>query len=67
MRSKDFPYFLAAPAQRALANAGIQTLDQLAACLEKNIADLHGMGPNAITKLKESLAEHGMSFAEPTQ
>jgi hypothetical protein len=38
---------LAAPARRALANAGIKTLAGLAKWKEADIAALHGMAPNA--------------------
>jgi hypothetical protein len=56
---------LAAPARRALAGAGYTTLEQLAEVREHEIAGLHGMGPNAVEKLRRTLAEHGLSFAEP--
>ena len=58
----DFPK-LSAPAQRALANAGIASLSLLAAHSESEVAKLHGMGPNALKRLKEALAEKGLSFA----
>jgi DNA-directed RNA polymerase alpha subunit len=61
---KEFPLNLAAPAQRALANAGITSLKQLSEYTEKEIADLHGMGPNALEKIKKSLLEKGLSFAK---
>lgn len=54
---------LAKPAQRALANAGIKNLAQLAKKSEAEIATLHGMGPNAIATLKRTLAAVGKSFA----
>jgi hypothetical protein len=57
----DFPK-LAAPAQRALSLAGISTLKQLAKYTETEIAALHGMGPNALGKLKEAMKEQGFSF-----
>jgi hypothetical protein len=55
---------LAAPARRALEGAGYTTLEQLAEVREREIADLHGMGPNALEKLRKSLAERGLSFAD---
>lgn len=54
---------LAKPAQRALNNAGIKSLSQLAKTREAEIAALHGMGPNAIATLKRSLAANGLAFA----
>lgn len=54
---------LAKPAQRALANAGIKTIAQLAKKSEAEIAALHGMGPNAIAALKRTLGAKGLKFA----
>ena len=53
---------LAAPAMRALTNAGYTHLDQLTEVTEAELAKLHGMGPNALTKLREALAEKGLAF-----
>ena len=55
---------LAAPAQRALKAAGYTTLDQLAKVKQSEIARLHGLGPNALTRLRQELAAHGLSFAK---
>lgn len=57
-----FMTLIAAPARRALENAGIKTLKQLSKHSEKEISSLHGMGPNAITKLKVALKKEGLSF-----
>jgi hypothetical protein len=54
---------LAAPARRALAGAGYKTLADLAKVREADVARLHGMGPNAMTKLKAKMAERDLSFA----
>jgi hypothetical protein len=53
---------LSQPALRALAGAGIQNLAQLAKFSEKEIKDLHGMGPTGIVALKASLKAKGLSF-----
>jgi predicted flap endonuclease-1-like 5' DNA nuclease len=53
---------LAAPAQRALAGAGIKSLQQLTKWTEADLKNLHGMGPNAIGKLRQALTEQGLSF-----
>jgi len=58
---------LAAPAQRALSGAGIKNLRQAAKFSEAEIGELHGMGPNALGKLRQALAEQGLSFKEKTQ
>ncbi len=55
---------LAAPARRALANAGYTTLSKIARISEAEIAALHGMGPNAIKLLRQKLAASGTSFAK---
>jgi DNA-directed RNA polymerase alpha subunit len=59
----DFPAKLAAPAQRALANAGYVRLDQLTQLSEAELLKLHGMGPKAIGQLRQALQEKGLSFA----
>jgi uncharacterized protein YdhG (YjbR/CyaY superfamily) len=56
---------LAAPARRALANAGVTSLDQLSSFREDEVRAWHGMGPKAIDQLRQALAEGGMSFATP--
>ena len=56
--------FLAAPARRALAHAGIAEFGDLARIGEAELAALHGMGPNAIGKLKAEMARRGARFAD---
>ena len=53
---------LAAPAHRALANAGIETFAQLSKKTEKEVMELHGMGKNAMAKIKDALREKGLAF-----
>lgn len=60
----DLPEKLAAPAQRALTNAGISSLKQLSGFRETTIAGLHGIGKNALGQLRQALANAGLSFAE---
>ncbi len=55
---------LAAPAQRALAAANIQRLDQLTHFTADQIKQLHGIGPNALNALRQALADKGLSFAD---
>lgn len=59
----DLPKGLSDPARRALATIGITRLDQLTAHHEKDILNLHGMGPKGIRTLREALAERSASFA----
>jgi DNA-directed RNA polymerase alpha subunit len=54
---------IATPAQRALQSIGITTLKQLTRVTEAELLQLHGMGPNALGKLRQALAEKGLSFA----
>jgi DNA-directed RNA polymerase alpha subunit len=57
------PAGLSAPARRALAGAGIATLDDLALRTEADVLRLHGMGPKAMEALRHALADRGRSFA----
>jgi hypothetical protein len=59
----DLPAGLAQPAQRALAGAGIQTLKQLSKFSEAQVAGLHGIGPNALEKLRHALSAQGLAFS----
>jgi len=59
----DLPPGLAQPAQRALAGAGIQRLEQLTKFSEEEIKQLHGIGPNALKQLHRALAVRGLSFS----
>jgi hypothetical protein len=60
----DLPQDLAAPARRALAAAGIQRLDQVAALSEEAIKRLHGIGPRALDQLGQAMLAQGLSFAQ---
>lgn len=60
--ASDFPK-LAAPAQRALAQAGYSRLDQLTKVSEADLKKLHGIGPNALKQLRLALEAKGLSFA----
>ena len=55
---------LAAPARRALEGAGLTTLVKLAKKSEAQVHELHGMGPNAMAKLRASLKKAGLGFAK---
>jgi|WetSurMetagenome_2_1015567.scaffolds.fasta_scaffold20950_8 hypothetical protein len=57
-----FPIKLAAPAKRALANAGYTQLEQLASVSEDDVKKLHGIGPNAVKLLIQALRDKGLSF-----
>ncbi|RPH38202.1 hypothetical protein EHM92_00645 [bacterium] len=53
---------LAAPAQRALARAGITSIKQLTKHTERQISELHGMGPGAMAKLQALVRREGLKF-----
>jgi predicted flap endonuclease-1-like 5' DNA nuclease len=51
-------------AARALGLHGITTLTALAAASERELLDIHGVGPKAIRILRDHLAERGLRFRE---
>ena len=53
---------LGAPAKRALANAGVDSLKKLSSYSEKEALKWHGLGPSSIPVLKKLLAEKRLSF-----
>lgn len=57
-----WPRGLSAPARRALANAGYTELGQLAEVSESSLHQFHGMGPKAISVLRDALTARGLSF-----
>ena len=59
-----FPSGLSGPALRALANAGIRSMADLVRWREEDLAELHGMGPKALSQLKEGLAERGAGLRD---
>ncbi|MCW2835399.1 MAG: hypothetical protein JWN68_3352 [Nocardioides sp.] len=54
---------IGAPATRALRAAGITTLEQLAELTEAELGGMHGVGPIAIDRLRQALAERGLGFS----
>ena len=63
-QESDFPAGLSNPARRALASEGYSRLEQLTAVTEAEIAKLHGIGPNALAKLRDALAARGLSLQQ---
>ena len=55
---------LAKPAQRAVENEGITTLEELSKYSEKEFFNLHGIGKNAINIAKETLKDNGLEFSK---
>ena len=62
-QESDLPIDLAAPARRALIGAGYLRLEQLTNVSETELKQLHGIGPNAIAKLRRALGAKGLLFA----
>lgn len=60
---KGLPAGLAAPARRALAGAGVKSLRDVARLREADVAQMHGIGPNALAVLRAALQAEGLSFA----
>ena len=60
----DLPAKLAKPARRALIGAGYTRLEQLTKVSEADLKQLHGMGPKAISQLRDALGVLGLSFLE---
>lgn len=60
-RSNDIPK-LAAPARRAIEAAGIKNLNDLTKFTEAEVAEMHGIGNNALDTLRQAMAGSGLSF-----
>jgi hypothetical protein len=58
----DLPPNVGAPATRALVAAGYTQLRQLAGVPESDLAQLHGVGPRALSRLKDALSAAGLSL-----
>jgi len=57
-----FPPGVGGPALRALSSAGIRSMTDLAKWTESDLAKLHGMGPKALSALRDALEASGGSF-----
>lgn len=62
VETDGLPAGLGRPAERALAQAGYTRLEQLTRVSEADLSRLHGVGPKAVRRLREVLAERGLSF-----
>lgn len=59
----DLPEGLAAPARRALAQAGFIRIEQFTDLTEAEVSQLHGLGPKAIDLIRLALAARGPTFS----
>jgi DNA-directed RNA polymerase alpha subunit len=55
---------LTQPAVRALRNAGITRLEEVAGLTEPGLKQLHGIGPAAVEQLRRALADKGLDFSK---
>lgn len=62
----DFREGISAPAQRALARAGIASLKKLSTWSTAELLKLHGVGPTAIPPLRSALRRAGLTFSKKT-
>lgn len=60
----ELPSGLSEPARRALAGAGVTTLEDVAALTETELMKLHGMGPKALQTLRRALAAKGLALSK---
>jgi predicted flap endonuclease-1-like 5' DNA nuclease len=57
-----FPHGVGGPVLRALANAGIRSMAELAQWSQADVAALHGVGPKGIRMLSEALRDAGKQW-----
>jgi hypothetical protein len=62
-QGSPLPRSIGAPATRALREVGVTTLEQAATYSAEQLAAMHGVGPIAIARLREALAEQGSGLA----
>jgi DNA-directed RNA polymerase alpha subunit len=55
------------PARRALAAAGIETLEDLTKISEGELLKLHGVGPKAHGVICESMKDNGLQFSSEAE
>ncbi|MCP3027727.1 RNA polymerase alpha subunit C-terminal domain-containing protein [Halobacillus sp. A5] len=55
---------LSSPARNALIHKEIDTLKQLSTFTEKEILQIHGIGPSSLPTMRKLLEEEGLSFKE---
>jgi hypothetical protein len=55
---------ISAPAGRALAAAGVHRLKDLTRFSEAEVKKWHGIGPNALGKLRQAMDEKGLKYKD---
>ena len=56
------PHGIGAPARRAMAHAGLETLEQVVHFGKRELSKLHGMGVKTMAQLEDAMDEHGLEF-----
>ena len=67
MTGRDELPRIGAPATRALAAIGITRLRQLTAHRAADLQQLHGMGPKALSILRQALADQGLALRDDNE
>ena len=65
--AEGLPDGIGKPATRALEEAGLTTLEQVASRTEEELLALKGIGPKAVETLAEALADANLSLKEPDE
>lgn len=60
--STGFLVLLSNPARNALLHYGIDTIQKLSSCTEREILKIHGIGKASLPIFRKSLEEQGLSF-----
>ena len=58
----DLPHELGKTAPRELQLAGLDSLEKISRCTEKELLAIHGVGPKAIRILGSALEQKGLEF-----
>jgi len=65
--ASGFLALLSNPARNALLHYGIDTIEALSSCTEKDILKLHGIGRASIPTLKKALEDEGLKFKQKNE
>lgn len=60
----ELPAKAGKPAHRALKDAGLTRLEQFTSVTEKELLEMHGVGPKAVREIGQALEERGLSFLD---
>ncbi|NAZ76062.1 DNA-binding protein [Kineococcus sp. T13] len=60
--ASDLPVRIGRPALRALAAAGVSSLQDVSRLRDVDLLRMHGVGPRALSLLEEALTREGLSL-----